>query len=81
MRVFTPPHTSTDAGKAWPLPPPKIFAPEWVADQLVHALRGSSPRVIVGGNGVLLLLQRIWPRLAARIMNGIGWKTLARLHA
>ena len=81
VRVFTPPHTSTDAGKAWPLPLPKIFAPDWVADQLVRALRGSRPRVIVGGNGMLLLLQRIWPRLAARIMNGIGWKTLARLHA
>jgi NAD(P)-dependent dehydrogenase (short-subunit alcohol dehydrogenase family) len=76
VRVFAPPHTSTDAGKAWPLPLPKIFAPEWVADQLVRALRGPQPRVVPGGNGMLLLLQRLSPRLAAHIMDGIGWKAL-----
>jgi len=81
VRVFAPPHTSTDAGKLWPLPLPKIFTPEQVAEQLVRALRGSKPRVIPGGNAMLLLLQRISPRLAAWIMDGIGWRTLARLQA
>jgi NAD(P)-dependent dehydrogenase (short-subunit alcohol dehydrogenase family) len=78
VRVFAPPHTSTEAGKAWPLPLPKIFEPEWVAEQLVRALRGKRARVIPGGNGSLLFMQRVSPALAAWIMNGIGWKTLQR---
>jgi NADP-dependent 3-hydroxy acid dehydrogenase YdfG len=81
VRVFAPPHTSTEAGKAWPLGLPKIFEPEWVARQIVQALRGRRARVIPGGNGMLLLLQRIAPALAARIMNRIGHAATARALA
>jgi short-subunit dehydrogenase len=81
VRVFAPPHTSTDAGKAWPLDLPKIFAPEWVAAELVRALRRGRPRVVAGGNSALLWVQRISPALAARIMNGLGFKAVATLEA
>jgi NAD(P)-dependent dehydrogenase (short-subunit alcohol dehydrogenase family) len=81
VRVFAPPHTSTDAGKAWPLPLPKIFTPDEVADQLLSALRSNEPRAVPGGNALLLFMQRVSPRLAASIMDTIGWKTLARVQA
>ena len=29
---------------------------------------------------MLLLIQRIYPALAVRIMNGLGFRALARLH-
>jgi len=76
VRVFSPPHTSTEAGKAWPLDLPKIFEPDWVADQLVRALRGRRACVTPGGNGMLLMLQRISPAIAARIMNRLGFRAV-----
>lgn len=76
VRLFAPPHTSTEA--AWPLDLPKIFAPEWVAAQVVKALRGNRAQVIPGGNAALLLIQRFSPRLAAWIMNGLGFKAVAK---
>lgn len=79
VRVFAPPHTSTDAGKEWPLGLPKIFAPEWVAAELVSALKGKRSKVIPGGNGMLLFLQRLWPPLATRIMNKIGFTALTKV--
>src|SRR5690606_29861290 len=33
VRVFSPPHTSTESGKEMPLDLPKIFEPEWVAER------------------------------------------------
>ncbi len=80
VRVFSPPHTSTAAGKDWPLDLPKIFEPAWVAKQFVRALRGDASRATPGGNGMLLLIQRIYPKLAVRIMNGLGFRALAKLH-
>jgi NAD(P)-dependent dehydrogenase (short-subunit alcohol dehydrogenase family) len=80
VRVFSPPHTSTEAGKHWPLDLPKIFEPAWVADQFVRALRADTVRATPGGNGMLLLIQRIYPAFAQRIMNGLGFKALAKLH-
>jgi NAD(P)-dependent dehydrogenase (short-subunit alcohol dehydrogenase family) len=80
VRLFVPPHTSTAAGLAWPLGLPKIFAPEWVADRFVEFLRGGSARAIPGGNGGLLVLQRLSPGSAQRIMNGLGFGALARLR-
>jgi NAD(P)-dependent dehydrogenase (short-subunit alcohol dehydrogenase family) len=80
VRVFSPPHTSTNAGNDWPLDLPKIFEPEWVAQQFVRALRSDAPRATPGGNGMLLLIQRIYPALAVRIMNGLGFRALAKLH-
>jgi hypothetical protein len=57
---------------------PKTFEPEWVAAELVRALRGNRARVLPGGNGLLLWIQRVSPALAARIMNGIGLRAPPR---
>jgi len=80
VRVFSPPHTSTAAGNDWPLDLPKIFEPAWVAQQFVRALRRDASRSLPGGNGMLLLIQRIYPKLAAHIMNRLGFRALAKLH-
>lgn len=80
VRVFAPPHTNTEAGRAWPLQLPKIFEPEWVAAEFVRALRGKQQRVLAGGNEALLLIQRLSPRIAAHIMNGVGFKALGRVE-
>lgn len=72
VRVFSPPHTSTEAGKQWPLALPKVFEPEWVAEAFVSFLDSNRASALPGGNGGLLMLQRVWPSLAARIMNGLG---------
>lgn len=77
VRVFSPPHTNTDAGKAWPMPLPKIFEPTWVANEVVRALRGRRACVTPAGKAPLLL-QRLSPQLAEWVMNAIGWETLAR---
>lgn len=79
VRVFAPPHTSTEAGVAWPLGLPKLFTPEEVARDLVRAMRRDRPRVVAGGNIMLLWIQRLSPRLAARIMERIGNRALAKL--
>ena len=80
VRIFSPPHTSTDAGLQWPLDLPKIFTPDWVADQFVRALRRDAVRATPGGNGALLFIQRIAPALATRIMHGLGFRALAKLR-
>jgi short-subunit dehydrogenase len=80
VRIFSPPHTSTDAGRRWPLDLPKIFTPEWVADQFVRTLRRDAARATPGGNGALLFIQRVAPALATRIMNGVGFRALAKLR-
>lgn len=81
VRVFAPPHTSTEAGENWPLDLPKMFTTDWVAAALIRYLKGKRARAIPGGNGVLLLIQRISPRLAARIMNGVGFRAVAKCLA
>jgi NAD(P)-dependent dehydrogenase (short-subunit alcohol dehydrogenase family) len=78
VRVFTPPHTSTASGKLWLLDLPKIFEPAWVAQQFVRALQSDRRHAMPGGNAMLLLVQRVWPALATRIMNGLGFRALAR---
>ncbi|MBX7083823.1 MAG: SDR family NAD(P)-dependent oxidoreductase [Nannocystaceae bacterium] len=81
VRLFAPPHTSTEAGKAMPLDLPKIFAPQWVAEQFLASLRSDRARSLPGGNGMLLLVQRVWPSLATRIMNGLGFRALTKALA
>ncbi len=81
VRVFAPPHTSTETGRTMPLDLPKIFEPSWVASEFVRSLAGSRATVLPGGNGALLALQRLSPALAARIMNGIGFRALERAKA
>lgn len=80
--VFAPPHTSTDAGNAWPLEGPRIFAPEWVADQLVLTLRRGRPRFLAGfSNRMLLAIHRLSPAYAAFIMRRIGLRAVAKTPA
>ncbi|WP_437612468.1 SDR family NAD(P)-dependent oxidoreductase [Sorangium sp. So ce834] len=82
VTVFAPPHTSTAAGNDWPLEGPQIFAPEWVAEQLVETLRRERRSFLAGAsNRSLLVLQRIAPGLAARIMKDIGLRAGAKSAA
>ena len=77
--VFSPPHTNTDAGKAWPLKGPQIFEPEQVAADLLRAVRRNRRVFLSGmGNRMLLVIQRIWPAYAATIMKSIGVAALRR---
>lgn len=62
-----------------PLDLPKIFTPEWVALEFVAFLRGNRSRALPGGNGMLLLVQRVSPRLASRIMSNLGFKALSKV--
>lgn len=78
VRVFAPPHTRTEAGVRWPLPLPRIFEPDWVAQQLLRSLQQGSPLSLPGGNLPLLWLQRLSPTLATRLMNRIGFSALQR---
>jgi hypothetical protein len=53
--------------------------PEWVGEEFVRALRRGRPRFLAGAsNRALLLIQRIAPRLAARIMTDIGLRAGAK---
>jgi NAD(P)-dependent dehydrogenase (short-subunit alcohol dehydrogenase family) len=81
VRVFSPPHTRTDAGLAWPLPLPKIFEPQWVADAFVQWLQRDRVVATPGGNGALLALQRMSPALARCIMHRIGFEALRRVES
>lgn len=77
VMVFAPPHTSTEAGKEWPLEGPRVHTPEWVAEQFVRALRAEQPRFLAGAsNRMLLGIQRLSPAYAAFIMRRIGLKAL-----
>jgi NAD(P)-dependent dehydrogenase (short-subunit alcohol dehydrogenase family) len=80
--LFAPPHTSTDAGRAWPLEGPRVQTPEWVADELVDTLRrGRKSRLAGASNRALLWLQRISPAYAAYIMREMGVRAVARAQA
>lgn len=80
VRLFAPPHTSTEAGKAIPIRLPHVYEPRWVASRFVRFLKGRGARALPGGNESLLFLQRLWPSLAARIMRNIGFGGLSRLQ-
>jgi NAD(P)-dependent dehydrogenase (short-subunit alcohol dehydrogenase family) len=80
--LFAPPHTSTEAGRAWPLEGPRVRTPEWVADELVETLRrGRKSHLAGASNRALLAIQRIAPGYAAYIMRGIGLRAAARAEA
>jgi len=78
---LSPPHTQTDAGKAWPLKLPKQFSPQEAARALLNALRKDESNYLTGGNQSLLWLRRIAPGGAAKIMRKIGLDALSRLEA
>lgn len=76
VRVFSPPHTSTESGKAMVLSMTHTYEPAWVGRSFVKFLRGTKAEALPGGNASLLVLRRISPWLAQRIMNGIGFGAL-----
>ena len=78
LALYSPPHTQTEAGEAWPLQLPKQLSPELAAAALVRSLERDPLEVLAGGNASLLWLQRLWP-LAERIMRDIGLRALATL--
>lgn len=77
--LFSPPHTQTEAGKAWPLELPKQFSPADAAEALVATLRKDRRDHLAGGNQALLWLQRISPRWAEGIMRKIGLRATQRV--
>jgi short-subunit dehydrogenase len=80
--LFAPPHTSTEAGRAWPLEGPRVQTPEWVAEELVDTLhRGRKSRLAGASNRALLVIQRIAPAYAAYIMRGMGLHAGAKARA
>ena len=80
--VFAPPHTDTEAGRQWPLEGPRVFAPDWVADELVRTLRRGRHRHLAGSSNRLLLgIQRLSPRYAAYIMRRIGLRAAMKAAA
>jgi NADP-dependent 3-hydroxy acid dehydrogenase YdfG len=80
IMVFGPAHTQTDS--TMPLEGPRLFTPEWVGDELVRTLRRGRPSFLAGAsNRLLLWVQRVSPRLAAKIMTDIGLRAAAKAGA
>jgi NAD(P)-dependent dehydrogenase (short-subunit alcohol dehydrogenase family) len=79
--LFSPPHTQTDAGRAWPLDLPKQFSPEYAAEALLDTLRRDRSEWLAGGNNMLLWLQRVSPSWAASIMRDLGLKATHKVRA
>jgi short-subunit dehydrogenase len=82
VMVFSPPHTKTEAGKAWPLKGPQLFEPEEVAADLVRAVRRNKRTFLSGvTNRLLLVIQRISPGYAATMMKSVGLSAHRRYQA
>jgi NADP-dependent 3-hydroxy acid dehydrogenase YdfG len=78
--VFAPPHTRTPS--EMPLRGPRVFTPEWVAEELVCSLRRGRVCFLAGAsNRALLVMRRIAPGVASRIMRDIGLGAGARALA
>ena len=61
---------------------PRVFTPEWVADELVRSLRRGRACFLAGASNLLpLVMRRIAPGLASRIMRAIGLRAGARALA
>jgi hypothetical protein len=59
-----------------------MFEPDWVGEEFVRALRRGRPRFLAGAsNRLLLVIQRLSPALASRIMTGIGLRAGAKAAA
>jgi NAD(P)-dependent dehydrogenase (short-subunit alcohol dehydrogenase family) len=79
--LFSPPHTQTEAGQAWPLDLPKEFSVDYAASALVAVLNKDHKDRLAGGNNMLLWLQRISPSWAGNIMRDIGLKATRKALA
>jgi 3-oxoacyl-[acyl-carrier protein] reductase len=79
VMVFAPPHTNTAAGREWTLKGPRVFEPEWVASELVRALRARRRTFLAGrSNRALLGIRRLSPSYASFIMRRIGMAAIRR---
>jgi short-subunit dehydrogenase len=78
---LSPPHTQTEAGKAWPLALPKQFSPEHAVRALVRALRADEQNYLTCGNQSLLWLRRLTPSGSLCIMRKLGLDALQRVEA
>lgn len=77
--VFAPPHTNTEAGRQWTMKGPQVFEPDWVARELVRALRKERGIFLAGAsNRLLLAIRRLSPTYAAFIMRRIGLAAIRR---
>ena len=77
VMLFAPPHTRTPS--EMPLRGPRVFTPEWVAEELVRSLRRGRACFLAGAsNRALLVMRRIAPGVASRIMRDIGLRAGAR---
>ena len=77
VMLFAPPHTRTPS--EMPLRGPRIHSPEWVAEELVRSLRRGRACFLAGAsNRALLVMRRIAPGVASRIMRDIGLRAGAR---
>jgi short-subunit dehydrogenase len=79
LHSFSPPHTQTEAGKAWPLQLPHKFSPDEAARALLRTLRADRQEVLAG-HTPLLWLRRLSPRWASSMMRGMGLHALRRLE-
>jgi short-subunit dehydrogenase len=77
VALFSPPHTQTEAGKAWPLDLPRQFSPRYAAEAMVTAIERDRLEVLAG-HAPLLALQRLWPAQAEAILRNMGLKALAK---
>ncbi len=79
VMVFAPPHTNTEAGRRWTMKGPQVFEPDWVARELVRALRRERGTFLAGrSNRLLLAIRRLSPAYAASIMRRIGLGAIGR---
>jgi NAD(P)-dependent dehydrogenase (short-subunit alcohol dehydrogenase family) len=77
VMLFAPPHTRTPS--EMPLRGPRVHTPEWVAEELVRSLRRGRACFLAGAsNRALLVMRRIAPGVASRIMRDIGLRAGAR---
>jgi short-subunit dehydrogenase len=76
--VFGPAHTATHA--AFPIETPQVLTPEEVARDLARSIEAGRREFVSGlSNRNLVRLQRLFPRLAARIIGAIGLRAVAQL--
>lgn len=75
--VFAPGHTKS--GAEWPIETGQTLMPEDVARDLVRSIEGRRRTFVSGlSNRNLVLLQRLFPGLAARIITKIGLDAVER---
>jgi NAD(P)-dependent dehydrogenase (short-subunit alcohol dehydrogenase family) len=80
--VFSPPHTETDAGKAWTMKGPQTFPISFTAQELLTSLRKERRNYLAGAsNRMLLLIRRFSPALALKIMRDIGMASVSPASA